>query len=298
MSIGAVDVDDVYGDFSVLPEDVAASLNSFCRDVHIVAMEVFAEIRYVIPASLAWLCRKYWTNDIKTIQLRHTIGTVERVAYLNIHGKLNITPGQSVSPVLFCHGDYGHPFTLLHLIDLSLERQLPTFSFYEPLAHKDEYDFERALFDAAIEKIKELVQQDGGTFVGVYGVGHSKGAIMLAEKQFVRDPVHNITDITATCAIGGRLGAIEGDTSTTYQPLIDLARSIYAAIQANPLLPLTQIVGRYDWNAPQAAMMVRPGHTCYSVGGSHLSCLYTPETIQHVAAFLPCPCPCPRPCPD
>lgn len=261
-------------------DHVSSPKNSLLK---ILATESFAVLRHVLPASISWIWRKSITQDIRTIPLQVTIEKVTKVAYLNIHGTLSsMQKNQKITPVLLCHGDFGHPYSMLHLSDLAQKKGLPTFSLYIPDIHKNtDNEMHDLILRKAIDKIEELVRTKKGEFLGILGTGHSKGAILLAQRQFVVLD----TRIKAVCSIAGRLNA-EGKEDGEHEGLRKLVKKIYQAIIRNPHLPLVQIVPKEDWNAPQESMVARPNDHAYSVPGMHLSGLYSRETKDLFSGFL------------
>lgn len=246
-------------------------------------LEAFASLYYVLPLSMDWFRKRYISQEIEALPLQVTTGKTTAFATLYLHGCGQIKEDEEVEPVLFVHGDYGHPFSLLHLAEAAeKETKGPVFSLYIPNIHdNDLLSSHSALLKEAIGKIEEFVQQRGGIFRGVRGVGHSKGAIMLAERQFV----HPDPGITGVFAVGGRLRVPEGDTSCK-ERLKPFVQRIYRAIQkkTNPLL--YQVIPEEDWNGPREAMAVRPQRDCYIVPGLHLSALYTKRVAELMEEFL------------
>lgn len=179
--------------------------------------------------------------------------------------------------MLFVHGDYGHPFTLLHLAKIaeSLGKG-PVFSLHLPKGYDVKlYDAHAAAVDKVIDKIEQVVKENGGIFSGIYGVGHSKGAILLVDRQFTDQ-----TKIAKTFSIAGRLRAFGGES------LKDALERIFRNIQLYPDRPLFQVIPEADRNAPYEAMAVRPDEHCYTVPGMHLSGLFAKETSQLFGVFL------------
>lgn len=248
----------------------------------IIANEAYSALKDCLPLSLQWLWRKYVTHEISTIPLKVTAGNVTRVAYLHIHGKFPQTKNaEAALPVLVGHGDFGHPFSTLHLADIAQKKGHPTFSLYIPNVHNDQYtDLHVSLYKQAIDKIEGMIK-DQGVFNGILGTGHSKGAILLAATQFVElDP-----RIKVTCAIGGRLNVFEDSEC----PNLDLKRTIkniYQGVIDNPDRPLFQIIPKEDWCSPQAAMAVRPNEYCYSIPGMHGNGIHTKEAKHLFGVFL------------
>ncbi len=270
-----------------LPTVIRNPLNYLVRMTYIVSVEAMTVLMHAIPAKLTWLWRLHVERNIQSMVVLGTVDKVTKAAYLYQQSPLKVTTGEKIRPVLTCHGDYGDPSNLLPQANLAQKAGLPTFSLYMPIIHVEaEHDHNVALLEAAIEKIKSLIQSKGGIFDGVLMIGHSSGGILAAKLQFVdsSDP-STVPSIRATCAIGSRLNSIIDDDCKEVI-IRKIVREVHSKIQQKPDLPLVQIVGQEDWNAPQEVMMVRRGPDCHSVPGMHLSCLYQPETMEYVAKFL------------
>lgn len=251
--------------------------------VNIVSTEAYATLKHVLPASLKWGWRKYISHEIETIPIQVTSGKVTKIAYLNIHGNMSRSSrDKAVYPVLFSHGDYAHPYSMLHLIDIAQNESHPTFSLYIPqVQNTEQFDVHNALIKEAIDKIESIVKHKKGNFSGLLGVGHSKGAILLAQRQFV------VLDsrIKATCSIAGRLN-VPQDNDCADKFLTARIKTIYASILKNSEQPIVQIIPQEDWNASYDSMAVRPDRNCYTVPGMHLSGLYSCETQAYFMDFL------------
>ena len=89
------------------------------RKMQIIATESFATFRHVLPCAIKWWIRKNITRGISAYLFKSVENNVETKGTLYLHGELNIVPGEEFQPLLFIHGDYGHPFMLLHLIDIA-----------------------------------------------------------------------------------------------------------------------------------------------------------------------------------
>lgn len=251
--------------------------------VNIVSTEAYATLRYVVPASITWVWRKYITNEIKTIPIEITVDKVKKVAYLNIHGNFSqIKNSQDVYSVLLGHGDYGHPYTILHLADIAQKEGRSTFSLYIPgIENNKDFSLHGQFIKQAIDKIESFVKDGCGCFNGVLGVGHSKFAIIFAQRQYV------VIDsrIKGMCSVAGRLN-IPNEEDRSDLLLKTIIRAIYQGILRNPESPIMQIIPKDDWNAAYEAMAVRPHEYCYTVPGMHLSGLYKKETRIYFTDFL------------
>jgi len=257
-------------------------LSKIFNAAHIFVVEGFATIYHVLPASIQWLYRRTVSQNISYYPLQVTTGKTTAYAYLYLHGQLQVRD-QKVAPVLFTHGDHGHPFSTLHLANLAEKTTTsPVFSLYIPRAHDRSILEENSqLMNLAIDKMEDLVKKGGGTFTGIRGVGHSIGSIFLAERQFV----HQDNRIKGLFAVGGRLNVPKGDKSCD-KILKPFVRKIFTAIERNPKRTLVQIVPEQDWNSSRQAMMVRPNLNCHIVPGMHLSGLYKDATSKLFVQYL------------
>lgn len=257
-------------------------VNRSAKLVYIVAVEAYATARYVVPASITWVWRKYVLNEIQTITLQVTAGNTTKVAYLNIHSPLSlIRRDQNVVPILLGHGDYGHPYTMLHLADIAKKEGSFVFSLYIPdIQDTPQFDLHNELTKKAIDKIQVLTELRGN-FRGLLGAAHSKASLLFAQRQFVDlDP-----RINATLAVGGRL-RISDENSLDDEPLKRVVRRVYQGILENPKKPVVQIVPEEDWCSPQESMKVRIYDHCHSVPGMHLSGLFKDEARSYFSRFV------------
>lgn len=268
--------------WNCLPNILTADLAKICRKIRIIAIEAFANIRYVIPNAVQWYYLKLIKREITSYPLQITVGKVKATATLYLHGKLKVS-NREVIPALITHGDYGHPFTTLHLAKIAQKTSHPVFSLYISKMHDElRWQINSDLMHAAINKIEELVVKENGIFKGLAGAGHSRGGMLLAERQFVYlDP-----RIKGVFGVGCKLNSNEADESSSE---IERAifKKIYEAIKADIKdRPIYQIIPEEDWSGPRELMAVRPDRHCYSVPGMHLSGLYDKKTVGYFEKFL------------
>jgi hypothetical protein len=246
--------------------------------ITILAAESYAVFRYVIPFAMVWVWDKYVRDGIQTVEIPSS--KTQKVAFLNIHGKL--TNAGKMPVVLLCHGDYGHPYTLLHLAEIAKKEGMVVFSMYIPRVNDDqEFEIDNEYIKNALDVIENLIREKNGNFYGILGTGHSKGAILLAQQQFVNlDP-----RIKSTCSIAGGLN-ISKHKKYFHKHLVSVVKGVHRGIINNPKKSLVQIVPKEDWKIAHEAMAVRPYDHCYKVPGMHLSGLYKNETRKYFTQFL------------
>jgi hypothetical protein len=257
------------------------SLKKAISHIIILIIEIYATVRYIIPSSIRWIWRVHVSKEIKSIEIKACIGKVTKVAYLYIHKEF-FEFYKAPYSILLMHGDYGHPFTMLHLADLARTKKIPTFSLYIPNVHNNaDFVFHSELAKQAIDKIENIYQSQNAKFSGVLSIGHSKGAILSAHRQFVDFD----SRIKATCAIAARLN-IPIQENCSDHVLTAIVKPIYEGIFKNLQLLIMQIIPKHDWNASYQSMAVRPKQHCYLVPGMHLSGLYSYKTQKCFTLFL------------
>lgn len=241
--------------------------------IQIVAVEGLATLRHTLPANISWLVKRYITKEITSFStLEKTVSKVKLVANVYLH-IAKIIPGQTYHPFLFIPGDFANPSTLLHMAEIAKDNSSnPIFSVHLPKSYDNDYFMDhKDLVLKVICKIKEFIVNRGGYFNGVFGVGHSKGALLLTH-------LFDEPNVNQVCSIAGRLRSFEEDTSCNQQ-LKGIISSIPTKVAQYPEKILHQIVPKQDWNAPQQAMILRDDPLyCHKVPGMHLSVLYEPAT--------------------
>lgn len=257
------------------------------RDIRVSPKELFASFN-IIPHAIKWFCRAVLFHQIESFSLKATSEKTTKVATLYFHSKTETLRGDHVAPILVVHGDYGHPLNFLNLIDIAVgKNRNPVFSLFMPTEDDDYSEESRSLFRQAIDKIVDLVDEQhgiaGGFFDGIKIVGVSKGAIQGAYSLFVeRD--HRIQSLFSIC---GRLNDVDDPDRECTGPLKGIVKRIYAAIQANPQIPLTVVHGDRDWCVAPAMMAVRPGQDCHVVKDAlHGDVLYRPESERLLSEWL------------
>lgn len=245
-----------------------------------------SNVFYVIPNAFKWCYQRYWTKTIQSFPLKNTVDKTAKVgATLYQHGNLDEQLVKENHAILLLHGDNGgHPFSTLPLAEVAQKtKRGPVFSIY--LSYDDKNpEKHHQLLRQAIDKIVELIEGKGFHFSGITLAGHSKGGIVGAEAAFV----HKDKRIEKVISVAGRLN--DFDDVPCNPAIREAVRTVYKAIIDNPKIPLYQIVGDKDWNAPLKATAVRNAEDprfCRVVKGAyHLDLVYKPETKDAFKAFL------------
>jgi predicted esterase len=269
--------------FNFIPA-VRQSSRKIWQLVKILVIETFATLRYVLPAALVWLIREKYTKAFSIYSFSLSIEGIQTKARLYQHGPLAVEENKHYQPILFIHGDYGHPFTLVHLADIANSHsKTPVFSLYIPSIHQDKLFLQQAaLIDRIIDKMESLIVERKGIFNGVFAVGHSKGAMLLAQKQFDSEASKKIAK---TFSIAGPLNA-DDQYHCFQEPLKSIFAKVHQKILLHKERKIIQVIPENDWIAPYEVMAVRPEEHCYTVPGMHLSGLYSKKTAELFKSFL------------
>ncbi len=261
-----------------IPHSLPAPLAKIAHLLTVFFTEAWANFTHVLPDTLSFLYRERISKTIESISLSETVEKTIRVATLFIHKPPKEKVEQEGSPVLFLHGDHGHPFTTLNLADRVQQINRPVYSLHIP--YDDNHpEYHQIVLTKAIDKIKEL---SSDTFKKITLVGHSKGAIISGYQAYVnKDP-----RIDKVISLAGRLGEpSDKSCSDNLKPII---AAVEKGIQENVNPPLYVIAGDRDWNAPHKAMFVRQDPSTYHVekGAMHLNILYKEGTGNKLIEFL------------
>jgi hypothetical protein len=173
---------------------------------------------------------------------------------------------------------------MLHLAKVAQKSNIGSvFSLY---VRYDETDLgiHRSIINQAINSIEKMRLDKGCPFKGIILIGHSMGAIEASYIAFVE----NNKKIISVISIAGRLKVVESINSPCRESLKDALNKIYKRVQLNPNLPLYQIVGRRDWNAPLESTVIRKKKGCYHIveEGMHLNILFHRDIYSKVSEFL------------
>lgn len=240
---------------------------------------LLTDMIYLFPCVLKWFYHLKIKRDIFDFRFSDDQG---KEAILYQHGKLNFEKETQVSLIL--HGHYSHPLVMLHIAEMMRKTTKgPVFSFYvsydelNPKTH-------RRLLAQAIDHIEKLLKEKDSSLKGIVMVGHSMGAVESAYQAFVKkDP-----RITSVISIAGRLKVVESLLSPcddSFKPTVD---KVFNGIQALPNVPLFQIIGSKDWNAPLEAMLIREhkGYYCIVDKAMHFNILFHKEMHTKLPEFL------------
>ncbi|MBA3971934.1 MAG: hypothetical protein H0X46_07280 [Bacteroidetes bacterium] len=152
------------------------------------------------------------------------------------------------------------------------------FALHLPQGHRNEHFLANSLLlHRSINKIQKLVTCNNEVFTGVIGIGHSKGAILLAERQFAKHP--SAIRIIKTISLAGRL-KVSTDDKSCPELLKEKIESIHRKILKKNDRPIVQLIPERDWNAPYDSMAPRPHQDCYKIPGMHLSSLFSDKLAE------------------
>lgn len=242
---------------------------------------LITDICYLLPCIITWFYHRKIKRDIFLFQIkdRH----YGKKASLYRHGELKLENKESQS-ILILHGLYSHPCVMLHLAKIAQKVNIGSvFSLYVRYDETD-LDSHRSLINQAINSIEKMCLDQGYSFKGIILIGHSMGAIEAAYAAFVE----NNKRISSVISIAGRLKVVESINSPCRESLKDTLNKIYKGVQSNPNLPLYQIVGRCDWNAPLESTVIRKSEGCYHIveGSMHFNILFHKDIYSTLSKFL------------
>lgn len=267
-----------------LPAIALREIGKAARLAHIIAVETFATLKHILPAALKWWVKDKFNHEFSLYSLELQVGKVKTRAKLYLHQKLNIEENRIYHPFLFVPGDHSHPYTLLHFAQIAKNSSDdPIFSLHIPSMHRDEdFPLHAALIDQALDKIESLIVERKGIFNGVFAAGHSKGAMLLMERQFASDKP---SKISRTFCVAGPMKETQ-HAQIFQEPLKTIFEKVCQKIHEHQERKFIQIIPQNDWIAPYETMAVRPEEYCYTVPGMHLSGLYAKKTSKLFKKFL------------
>lgn len=250
--------------------------------MHVVAVETFAVIKYVIPYAFSWWIEEKFSKKLISLPLPQTIEKARFNAKLFLYAPFNWQKNQSYTPILLLHGDHSHPYTLHHLAQVASKTHSgPIFSLYIPNLHHDsDFNEQTAFIDTVISTIENVIRDNGGIFKGILAAGHSKGAMLLVARQFYSDEP---SKILRTFAVAGPL---KNEENCFTDPLKSIFENITQKIKQYTERKFYQIIPKNDWTCSYKAMAVRPDENCYFVPGMHVSGLYSRKTRKLFKKFL------------
>ena len=171
--------------------------------LHILAVDIlFTSLRHMLPNALSWFYRSFWTRQITCFKVESDRTTISKTANLFLHGSLR-PQAKNSSVVLLLHGDHSHPFSLLHLADIAQAEGKTVFSVHLPY-DDDNNETHHSLLRQSIEKIQQLIQENGGSLTELIAAGHSRGAIKPRTQRTLKKP----PEITKVISLASRLKVI------------------------------------------------------------------------------------------
>ncbi|MBA2368799.1 MAG: hypothetical protein H0V82_07225 [Candidatus Protochlamydia sp.] len=240
---------------------------------------LITDIRYLLPCVLTWFYHRKIKKDIFLFKLKNPHSG--KKASLYQHGKWKITNPQSI---LILHGLYSHPCVMQHLAKVAQKANIGSvFSLYVRYEETN-LNSHRFLINQAINSIEKMQLDQGYPFKGIILVGHSMGAIEASYIAFVE----NNKKILSVISIAGRLKVVESVYRPCRESLKDALNKINKGVQSNPSLPLYQIVGQRDWNAPLKSTVIRKKEGCYRImeEGMHFNILFHQDIYSTLSEFL------------
>lgn len=230
---------------------------------------------YIFPCMLKWFYRLKIKRDIIPIPLKNSLG---KKGTLYQHSPLT-TENRGAQAILILHGRYSHPFVMLHLCDLAKEAQMgPVFSLYVNYGEV-EHDPHRLIIKQAVDFIETTFSPKG-----IILAGHSLGGLEAAYQAFVEKDRR----IQSVISIAGRLKVVETVPNPCRESLRPTVNKVYQAIQAQPEIPLFQIVAGIDWNSPLESTLVRKDEGFYSIveDAMHFNILFHPDMHKKFVEYL------------
>jgi len=203
----------------------------------------------------------------------------------NFHG---LNPQRILNPskpaILFLHGDRHNQSGVIPLAKYL--RNADVGAIFTVNLEYDELhpEHHRQQLIERILEIKALYAQEE---LSLILVGHSKGAIEAAYLAFCEDRTPGVK-IEKIISIAGRLKVVTSSFRSCHQNLVPLVHTVYRAIRRNFTVPLYNIAGDFDWNAPLEAMIVNNSrkHAYIAPNQSHMSILFAEETHKKVLEFI------------
>ncbi len=190
---------------------------------------------------------------------------------------------QETKATLILHGLYSHPCVMSHLAKLAQDMHAgPVFSLY--LTYDENHELShRSLIKQALDTIEKMAVNHSVSLKGVVLVGHSMGGIEAAHTAFVTQDKR----ILSVISIAGRLKVVESLYSPCKPSLKGSLDEIYTKVQSLKLIPLYQIVGKHDWNAPLEATLIRHNPSCaHIVDAMHFNILFHRDMYTKFPEFL------------
>lgn len=239
------------------------------------------DVIYLFPYIVKWFyCLKIKKN-LSYFQLKDVFGNK---ATLYQHNEWESGKREDQA-ILILHGLYAHPLVILPLIDTAKATETgPVFSLHVTY-NEANFDVHRSFIEQAIDHIEKMSHENKSPLKGIVMAGHSMGAIESAYRAFVEIDLR----ISSVISIAGRLKVVESINSPCSDFLRPSIDKIYKGVKNLPLIPLYQIVGRDDWNAPLESTLIRDEDKEYYhiiEGAMHFDILFHKETHLKFFEFL------------
>lgn len=254
----------------------------FKRYFHTLQDVLITDTLYLVPCMMRWLYHRYIKRDITAYPLKNSTG---HKATLFQHGEWR-RERKSNTPILIMHGVFSHPIVMLHLAKMAQETHIGPIFTLDVSYDESNFDPHRSLIKQALDLIETLSLEKEGCSEGIILVGHSMGAIEAVYRAFVMKD----TRIKAIISIAGRLKLIETASNPCRASLKPTLYEIDECVIAQPDIPLYQIVGGRDWNAPIESMVIRKEEGYYHIveNAMHFNILFYKDVHDKFTEFLHC----------
>ncbi len=233
----------------------------------------------VLPNAFSWAYRTLWTGSIQSYTL---LGTAGKTADLFLHGAITPERNGRTPALLLLHGEHSHPLTLLHLADLA-EPYRTVFSIRLP--YDDEHPEEhQLLLKEAIDKIDQMITEEGGYLSNLFLGGHSRGAIEALNAAYVRKN----PKVGGVITLASRSRVIKPSLRPCRPSLEPTVNAVWQKVKPPRRLPvpLYQIAATEDWCIDPKASIANPEEEYHFVKTGHLGVIAHPDTLGYVEQWV------------
>jgi hypothetical protein len=263
---------------------VRSFISTSCNVLHVFAAEAFATITRTLPNAIKWVYLTRVSKKIVSFRVTDTTQKTKRVATLSLYNSESLRKQNISDAVLLGHGDFSHPYTMLHFAK-TVEEELKCPVFLLNLPNDLNYEEpNQLLVDSTLTKIQDVVGKHE-TFKGITLVGHSMAGIWSAHQAFAK----NDPRINKVVTIAGRFRVTPTTTilNGCDEGLKPVVNAIDEGIKSGQSkTPHHMIVAEKDWCTPREATNVAFTTKNIVPNAYHLNILYKKETYQHLREAL------------